>query len=240
MGRVPFPFTPSGESLHEMECKSIARARMCVNKSIAEPEKPGPREAKQGGFRGNSIAFPQAKVEFCRSTEYPPSDEEATRFMGEMVTIAMARVNIEDLHKPKWAQVRRGPYINATTFLTRHNKYHNDMTVNHERANASFHAEGHTSDAVLKQAVHISVPENLRSPVTPVRLEGPADTGDAGIDPEHVVSIEGEAVASESEGEVAPNTTIPDPEHPAAALPPMHICADELTGGDLDELQAIR
>ena len=76
--------------------------------------------------------------------------------------------------------------------------------------------------------------------MTPVRLEGPADTGDAGIDPEHVVSIEGEAVASESEGEVAPNTTIPDPEHPAAALPPMHICADELTGGDLDELQAIR
>ena len=91
------------------------------------------------------------------------------------------------------------------------------MTANHERANASFHAEGHTSDAVLKQAVHISVPEDLRSPVTPVRLEGPADTGDAGIDPEHVVSLEGEAVASESEGEVAPNTTIPDPEHPAAA-----------------------
>ena len=105
MGRVPFPFTPSGEPLHEMEWKSIARARMCVNKIIAEPEKPGPREAKQGGLRGNSIAFPQAKVELCRSAEYPPSDEEATRFMGESVTTAMAVVNIEDLHKAKWVQV---------------------------------------------------------------------------------------------------------------------------------------
>ena len=136
IGRMPFPFTPFGEPLHDMEWKSLARARMCVNKIIAEPEKPGPREAKQGGLRGNSIAFPQAKVELCRGLEYPPIDEEATRFMSETVTIAMAGVNIEDLHKAKWAQARRQPYINAATFLTQHNKYHTDMSVN-QRGNGS-------------------------------------------------------------------------------------------------------
>ena len=78
IGRMPFPFTPLGEPLHDMEWKSLARARMCVNKIIAEPEKPGPREAKQGGLRGNSIVFPQAKVELCRGLEYPPIDDPAS------------------------------------------------------------------------------------------------------------------------------------------------------------------
>ena len=60
IGRMPFPFAPEGKPLHEMEVKSLARGRMCVNKIIAEPERSGPRQGRQGGLRGNIIAFPQA------------------------------------------------------------------------------------------------------------------------------------------------------------------------------------
>ena len=33
---------------------------------------------------------------------------------------------------------------------------------------------------------------------------------------------------------------LPDEEFPEEALPPMHFCADEVTSGNMDELQAIR
>ena len=52
IGRMPFDFTPNGEPLHDMEVKSLARGRMCVQKVIAEPEKQGPRADRQGGLRG--------------------------------------------------------------------------------------------------------------------------------------------------------------------------------------------
>ena len=101
IGRVPFAFTPEGEPLSDMEVKSLARARMCVQKVIAAPERPGPRREKQGGLRGNNIAFPQAKVEMCRSHEFPLPVEEASRFMSETVVIALAGTNTEELHNPK-------------------------------------------------------------------------------------------------------------------------------------------
>ena len=41
---------------------------------------------------------------------------------------------------------------------------------------------------------------------------------------------------SESEDEIDVSAAIPDAEHPEEALPAMHVCADELTSGDLDEL----
>ena len=235
IGRMPFDFTPDGSPLSDMEIKSLARARMCVQKVIAEPEKAGPRTDRQGGLRGNSIAFPQAKVELCRSNEFPPPAEEASRFMGETVVIAMAGVDVEDLHKAKWAEVRRAPYINAGAFLTRHNMFNGDMTVNCERATAAFAEAGRSSEAVLSQAVPIEVSEELRC-----RLEGPADTGDAGLDHEQTVEIDGERVDVESEGDPDLHAAIPDGDHPEEAMPPMHVCADELTSGDLDELQALR
>ena len=62
IGRVPFPLRPGGEPLRDMELRSLARGRVCVNKIIAEPEKRGPRDERQGGLVGNFICFPQAKV----------------------------------------------------------------------------------------------------------------------------------------------------------------------------------
>ncbi len=60
---------PGGEPLHEMEVKSLARGRMCVNKVIAEPLRRGPRDGRQKGLRGNSIAFPQAKISLLYTSD---------------------------------------------------------------------------------------------------------------------------------------------------------------------------
>ena len=43
--------------------------------------------------------------------------------MRESVIIAMAGVDVDDLHKAVWAEVRRQPYINAGKFPTRHNMF---------------------------------------------------------------------------------------------------------------------
>ena len=60
IGRMPFAFTPDGKLLGEVMLKTLARGRMCVNKVIAEPKRCAHPCTKQGGLRGNSIAFPQA------------------------------------------------------------------------------------------------------------------------------------------------------------------------------------
>lgn len=218
-----------------MEVKSLARARMCVHKSIAEPERAGSRDGRQGGLRGNSIAFPQARVEMRNSNEYPPSLDEAARFMSESVVIAMCGTNVEDLHNARWAEIRRQPYVNAAHMLTQHNMFHGDMEVNEERAAETFADSGRTSDAVLKQAVPIEVSEELRC-----RMEGPADTGEGGVQHEQAVELDGVVVEAETDDEHDHNAVVADNDHPEEAMPPMHVCADELTGGDLDELQALR
>ncbi len=236
IGRRPFPLAPGGEPLREMETKSLARGRMCVNKVIAEPERRGPRDGRQRGLLGNSIAFPQAKVELLQSSELPPPPEEAARFLSESVVIALAGADVEDLHNAKFAEVRRQPYVDAARFLTQHNLFNGDMSVNEERAATEFAEAGRTSDAVLQQAVPLDVSEFLKH-----RLSGPADTGVAGVEHEQVAAVDGEAVESDEEDDEDPHTNaaLPDEEFPEEVLPPMRFCADELTSGDLDELQAI-
>ena len=71
IGRMPFALAPDGELLGEMTLKSLARGRICVNKIIAEPEKPGPQSGKQRGLRGNTIFFPQGKLELLGGAELP-------------------------------------------------------------------------------------------------------------------------------------------------------------------------
>ena len=68
----------------------------------------------------------------------------------------------------------------------------------------------------------------------------PIDAAEECIEHERTVAVDGEQVESEEEGELPANVAIPDPEHPEEMMPAMHVCADELTSGDLDELQAIR
>ena len=74
--------------------------------------------------------------------------------------------------------------------------FHGDMTVNCERAAAAFEEAGKSSDAVLSQAVPRDVSEELHC-----RLEGPADTGDAGVTHEQAVEVDGDRVDVESDGE---------------------------------------
>ena len=262
MGRMTFAFQPMDDSsnnpvqpadgrLSDMERRSLARARVCVSKIIAEPEKAGPRSERQGGLRNNTIAFPQARVEHLLGHELPAAKEEAARFMSESVVIAMAGSDVYDLHRARWAEVRRRPYLDAARFLTCHDVYYSDVTVNEARAEAELAESGRTTEAVLEQAVPIEISEALRH-----RLDGPADTGGAGtvhteptgeedIEGETCVAVDGEPVESDSgSGEdddpaCAPRT-IPDPEYPSDVLPAMHFCADELGSADLDELQAVR
>ena len=57
------------------------------------------------------------------------------------------------------------------------------------------------------------------------------------------MAVDGELVesdAEEDEGEPCSHAALPDEEYPDTVLPPLHICADEVTSGDLDELQAVR
>jgi len=238
MGRMPFAFAPGGELLGDMTLKTLARGRMCVKKVIAEPERRAPPKTKQGGLRGNCIAFPQARLELMRSQELPAPPEEASRFMRESVIIALAGAEKEDLHRAKWAEIPRQDYINAARFCTAHSTAYDGMSVNEASAHSLFAEYGRTSDAVMQQAVPVLATEELRH-----RLEGPADTGSAGTVHEQVSAVDGAAVEECSDEEcegAASHAALPDEEFPENALPAMHFCADALTGGDMDETQAIR
>ncbi len=223
-----------------MQVKSLARGRMCVHKIIAEPERRGPHEGRQAGLRGNSIGFPQARVKLLESKELPAPPEESAQFLSETVVIAMVGSDINELHKAKWAEIRRTPYLDAAKLLVSHSTSYSDMSVAEERAKNEFAESGRSSEAVLQQAVPILATEELKH-----RLEGPADTGCAGERHEQTVAVDGEMAesdeeAEENEGEPHFNAAIPDPEFPEAALPTMNIVADELTSGDLDEVRAIK
>ena len=238
IGRLPFAYAPGGRPLGQMTVKTLARGRMCVNKIIAEPERPGARNTRQGGLRGNTISFPQARLELNHSKELPAPLEEGARFMSNSVVIALAGADKEDLHNAKWAEIPRQDYVDAATFATSHGMAYNDMVVNASRAHSLFAPSGRTSEAVLQQAVPVVGAGELQH-----RLEGPADTGHAGHTHEQCVNIDGEEVAEEitEEEETADfNASLPDEEFPEAALPTMNFCADSLTSGDMDEIQAIR
>ena len=62
---------------------------------------------------GNTIAFPQAKVELCRSSELPAPPDEALRFMAETVVIAMAGTDVEDLHEAMMLEARTARILNS-------------------------------------------------------------------------------------------------------------------------------
>ena len=103
-------------------------------------------------------------------------------------------------------------------------------------------------DAVQQRAVPIAAVGAL-----PHRLDGPADTGSAGIAEaatsgcatcahESEAAIDGEACSEQDEDEAAAdlNAGLPDEDQPAEIQPEMHFCADSFTSGDVDEVQAIR
>ena len=176
IGRMPFPFTPRGELLGQMTLKTLARGLMCVNKIIAEPERLGPRNSKQGGLRGNTIIFPQAKLELLDSNELPAPPDKANEFMSKSVSIALTDVDKNDLGKAKWAEIPRQDYIDAARICTAHSSMaYEGVDVNEERAQELFAVRGGTSDAVERQAAPVPVEGLL-----PYRCEGPADTGCAG------------------------------------------------------------
>ena len=93
------------------------------------------------------------------------------------------------------------------------------VTVNDERAKELFAEGGRTSEAVLQQAVPVVSNGELQH-----RLQGPADTGCAGVPHEQVATIDGDEV-SEDEGELDVNAALPDEEFSQEALPTMHFTA---------------
>ncbi len=209
---------------------------MCVSKIIAEPERRGPRDTKQGGVRGNTIAFPHAKLELCGSTEMPPPPEEATRFMSQSVVIALAGVEKDDLHNARWAEIPRQDYIDAARVCTAHSMAYDGCSLNEERAWQSFGVRGRTSEAVLQQAARVTMSAELQH-----RLEGPADAGCASMSAEQIAAVDGVEVEEDTEDEGGDNhAALPEEEFPQMALPSLHICADAVSSGDVDELHAVR
>ena len=177
-------------------------------------------------------------MEVLQSRELPARPDEAQRFLAESVVIALAGADVDDLSKARWANVRKGEYMGAAGSLTSHSVSYSDMTCNRDRADRDMSDAGAVPEAVRRIAVPIDVSEQLKH-----RMEGPADAcAGAG---EKVVRVDGEECASEheaeeEEGENDLNAALPDPDFPAEALPAMSFCADAATGGDLDELQAVR
>ena len=114
---------------------------------------------------------------------------------------------------------------------------YDDVVLNEERAAALFATSGRTSDAVLQQAVPVLAAAELQH-----RLEGPADTGGAGVSHEQCASIDGEVVVEEEHDEETADLEagLPDEEFPQIAMPEMHFCADDMTSVDMDEIQAFR
>ena len=155
--------------------------------------------------------------------------------MSESVVIALAGATKEELRNAKWAEIPRQDYINAAHFCTSHRLAYQDMTVNEASATKLFAEQGRTSDAVLQPAVPVLATEELKQ-----KLDGPADTGTAGLDAhERIAAIDGSKVeeCSDEEGGTADmHAALPDEEFPATALPAMQFCADSLTSGDMDEM----
>ena len=122
-------------------------------------------------------------------------------------------------------------------FVTAHSMAYDDLVLNEERAAALFATSGRTSDAVMQQAVPVLAAAELQH-----RLEGPADTGCAGVSHEQYASIDGEIVVEEQHDEETADLEagLPDEEFPQIAMPEMHFCADDMTSGDMDEIQAFR
>ena len=108
------------------------------------------------------------------------------------------------------------------------------VAVNDERAKELFADGGRTSEAVLQQAVPVVSEAELQH-----RLQGPADTGCAGVPHEQVAAIDGNDTSREDD-EVDLHAALPDEEFSQEALPSMHLCASDLSAGDMDEIQAIR
>ena len=104
-------------------------------------------------MRGNSIAFPQAKLELLESQELPAPPDVAASFMSRSVVIALAGADKEDLRRAKIFEIPRQDYIDAARFETQHGMAYDGMVLNEERAREMFAVSGQTSDAVLQQAV---------------------------------------------------------------------------------------
>ena len=139
----------------------------------------------------------QAKLELLDSAELPAPHDQAAEFMSQSVVIALAGADKEDLHKAKWAEIPRQDYVDAARFCTSHGMAYDGMTVNEERARELFADRGRTSDAVLQQAAPaLEVEGQLKH-----RLEGPADTGGAGVSHEQCASIDGAPFEAEAEDE---------------------------------------
>ena len=178
------------------------------------------------------------KVDLLNSGELPAPASEAQKCLAEGVVIALAGVDVDDLSRARWANVRKGEYMGAAGFFTSHSVSYSDMTCNQARADADMSDAGAVPEAVRRIAVPIEVSEQLKH-----RMEGPADACAAAH--ESVVRVDGEECASEheaeeEEGENDLNAALPDPDFPAEALPAMSFCADATSSGDLDELQAVR
>ena len=232
IGRMPFPLAPGGEPLSDMTMKTLARGRICVNKVIAEPNRAGPRNTRQSGLRGNSISFPQSKLVLQKGNQLPAPAEELSKYCAETFVIALAGVDKEDLHKAKWAQIKRTDFVDASHFYTKHSLAYDGFVVNEERAKELFAETGRSCDAVLDQTIDV-IPEGQ----LPFRLDGPADTGVAGVAHSHE-----EIYKDNKDEDTCPeyNAAIPDPEFPEVALPTMNYAVDPIGGADVDELQKIR
>ena len=112
------------------------------------------------------------------------------------------------------------------------------VALNEERATELFAERGRTSDAVLQQATSVIATGELQH-----RLEGPADTGSAGVAHERCVAIDGTEVTEcdeDCDALADHHAALPDDDYPQAALPAMHFCADGLTNGGKTEMQAVK
>ncbi len=96
IGRVPADFRPGNVRLSAMTFTLLSLGRLVVQKIVAERHKPGRPEEKQKGMRANTVAFPQARVRELVTAHLPPTSEEATRYLSDVLSIALVGSDVED------------------------------------------------------------------------------------------------------------------------------------------------
>eukprot|EP00438_Fugacium_kawagutii_P020118 Skav226970 [mRNA] locus=scaffold51:356186:370706:- [translate_table: standard] len=228
IGRYPKIFLHQGKPLSPMTFLMLSLGRPVVQKIIAEPHKAKPLKQKQKGIRANTIAFPQAQLHEMVTAHLPPLPEEARRFLGETISIAL------DLNHAQWAEIPRDAYVAAARFLVTHNVAYRHLHVDEKQAHAQFTEVGASCEAVCLQATELEADEAV-----PHKLSGPADVSrdqdaSAAAMAEPVLESEGnvEDDAQETVGNFHP--------FEGEDVPSMRCVAGEVTSGDLDVERVVK
>ena len=177
MLREPHAFRVHGHRLSPVTFTILSLARMVARKIIAEQETRAPSHSKQKGLLSNTIVFQQSRCRELVVEALPEEPRHAADFLANMISIALAGAEPEDLEKAEWAQVPRDAYLTAARFCVAHSRVYEHLSIDEESAKSHF--QSLVPSVIKAQAVKIDEANGRCCP-----LSGPAD---AAITPQELL-----------------------------------------------------